>query len=176
MSVADAIGPVSAEATSLGPSPPAWRLHRRAIAMWTINALVRATVLFTVALTARAVLDPPGPVVVVVAVPMTVLVIADIGIAPTARYLLNRWEVGDDAVYSLSGWYVRRWRVTPLSRIQSVDVVTGPVPRLLGLATLRVVTASPSGDTRVRGLARDVADAAARDVFTAADLVPGDAT
>jgi hypothetical protein len=95
---------------------------------------------------------------------------------PTYRYLVHRWETTDDAVYALSGWISREWRIVPVSRIQSIDTVQGPLERALRLATIKILTASHEGAVKIEGLDRDVARAAVERLNEAARLVPGDAT
>jgi membrane protein YdbS with pleckstrin-like domain len=58
------------------------------------------------------------------------------------RFRIHRWEVTDEAVYTLSGWLVREWRIAPISRVQTVDTEHGPLQQLLRLATVTVTTAS----------------------------------
>ena len=71
---------------------------------------------------------------------------------PTWRYLVHRWETTDDAVYALEGWLTRKWQIIPISRIQSIDTETGPIQQLLGLATIKVTTASSEGTITIQGL------------------------
>ena len=40
---------------------------------------------------------------------------------PPLRFRIHRWEITDEAVYTLSGWLVREWRIAPISRVQTVD-------------------------------------------------------
>jgi membrane protein YdbS with pleckstrin-like domain len=71
---------------------------------------------------------------------------------------------------------VREWRVAPLSRVQTVDAVRGPIEQALGLATLRVTTASSSGAISIVGLDKDVAAELAERLTLVVERVPGDAT
>ena len=54
---------------------------------------------------------------------------------PPLLYRIHRWEITDEAVYTLSGWLVREWRIAPISRVQTVDTERGPLQQLLKLAT-----------------------------------------
>lgn len=92
-------------------------------------------------------------------------------IEPVGRYLVHRWEVTDEAVYTVSGVLEREWRLVPITRIQTVDTARGPLERMLGLATLRIRTASHAGSSDVPGLpAGTAADLASHLAETAAAL------
>ncbi len=60
--------------------------------------------------------------------------------------------------------------------IQTVDAVQGPIEQLLGLATLRVTTASSRGAIDIGGLDKDTAARVAEELTQIAQLIPGDAT
>jgi membrane protein YdbS with pleckstrin-like domain len=94
------------------------------------------------------------------------LVLPNVLIAPVWRYRVHRWEISADVVYTRSGWFNREWRLVPVSRIQTVDTKQGWLERSLGLATLKIDTASHAGSSRVEGLrvgdATDLADKLAR--------------
>ncbi|SDR84192.1 hypothetical protein SAMN04489812_0079 [Microlunatus soli] len=93
-------------------------------------------------------------------VPAAVLLAAGLVLALTAprvQYQVHRWETTDDAVYVRSGWLWREWRAAPLSRVQTVDLVRGPIQRGFGLATVTVTTASAKGAVKIEAL--DAAEA-----------------
>lgn len=104
------------------------------------------------------------------------LLIAKVVVEPWWRYRVHRWEITDRATYASSGWLVVEWRVAPTSRIQTVDAVRGPLEQLLGLATLRVTTASSYGAINIRGLDRRTAEEAAERLAIVAELTEGDGT
>jgi uncharacterized protein len=79
-------------------------------------------------------------------------------VAPLWRYRVHRWDLDGTAVYTRSGWLVQERRVAPLSRVQTVDTVRGPLERLIGLATVTVTTASSAGAVRIVALDTEVAD------------------
>jgi len=68
------------------------------------------------------------------------------------RFRIHRWEATEDAVYTSAGWLSQEWRVAPMSRIQTVDTVRGPLQQLLGLSTVTVTTASAAGPLQVKGI------------------------
>jgi membrane protein YdbS with pleckstrin-like domain len=89
---------------------------------------------------------------------------------------VHRWEVTDEAVYTLTGWLTRTWTLVPISRIQTVDVTRGVVQQLFGLATVVVLTASAQGTVRMPHLETDVARRVAEDLARRAELVRDEAT
>lgn len=156
--------------------PPQRRVSRRAIAWWTIQGVVAGLVMLG-ALTAAHLLFPSIrtwliPLWVIV----SVMTVVEVLVAPTWRYAVHRWETTSAAVYSASGWFVREWRVAPISRIQTVDTVAGPVQQLLGLASITVTTASAKGPVRIDGLDRETAAEMADHLTEIAQLSTGDAT
>ncbi|WP_240467358.1 PH domain-containing protein [Streptomyces salinarius] len=156
--------------------PPRNRVERRAIGWWTLRVLI-STVFTLGALGAVYWLWEEsrtwvGPVLVVTGA----LQLLTAAVMPGWRYHVHRWECTDHAVFELKGWLVREWRIVPVSRIQSVDMVRGPVQQLLGLATLRVVTASMEGQIKIGGLDAEVAAKAAAELTELTQRTPGDAT
>jgi uncharacterized protein len=95
---------------------------------------------------------------------------------PRLLYRIHRWEITDEAVYTLSGWLVREWRIAPISRVQTVDTEHGPLQQLLKLATVTVTTASARGPVKISGLAAEDAAEIARALTRSTQAVPGDAT
>ena len=106
----------------------------------------------------------------------TLALLVNVVVAPRWRYAVHRWETTDEAVYSLTGWYVREWRVAPLSRVQTIDAVRGPLEQAMGLATLKVTTASSSGAVSIVGLDHRLAEELAERLTTVTEQIPGDAT
>lgn len=65
-------------------------------------------------------------------------------------------ELADD-LYITRGIMFRRLTAVPYGRMQLVEVESGPVERALGLATVKLVTASASTDATIPGLRPDEA-------------------
>jgi membrane protein YdbS with pleckstrin-like domain len=129
-------------------------LERRIVLVWRI-ALVPALVPPALAL---------GLLVSVVPVPawavaLPAAVVAGLAIGPlqTLRWRRWSWRLTDRAVELRSGVITRRHVVVPHFRVQQIDVLEGPIERLLGLATLRVTTASASGSVELPGLTARIA-------------------
>ncbi len=69
-----------------------------------------------------------------------------------------RWSAGPAALELRHGVVIARRSAVPYHRIQQIDVVRGPIERLLGLATLTVRTAAATSDASLPGLAASNAD------------------
>ncbi|HET6706537.1 PH domain-containing protein [Amycolatopsis sp.] len=156
--------------------PPRHALDRRAIAWWrTQGALTFGPAVLVLAV--LGLLIPPaaawllGPAVVV-----AVLGALWCAVLPRWWFGLHRWEVTDTAVYVRSGFLWQEWRVAPLSRVQTVDTLRGPLQQRFGLATVTVTTASARGAVRLRGLDAQVAADVAERLTERTDATPGDAT
>jgi membrane protein YdbS with pleckstrin-like domain len=89
---------------------------------------------------------------------------------------VHRWEVTDEAVYVRTGALWQEWRIAPMSRIQTVDTVRGPLEQAFRLATVTVTTASAKGAVRIEGLDHEVAAELAQRLTRITGATPGDAT
>jgi len=156
--------------------PPQHRVERRAIAWWTLQSLAFAGPVLVGAVVGYAWWEAARPWLIVALVGAALLAVALVVVEPLWRYAVHRWEVTDEAVYARTGWLVREWRVAPISRIQTVDSVRGPVEQLMGLSTLRVTTASSRGAIDIGGLDKDVAGEVAEQLTAITQQTPGDAT
>lgn len=166
----------AADGRPLRLRPPQHRVDPRAVRWWVLRGLLSAG-LVTVVLGVVAWLWEPARVwLLPLVVAAALWTVARTLVEPRWRYAVHRWETTDHAVYALSGWFVREWRVAPLSRVQTVDAVRGPLEQALGLATLAVTTASSSGAVRIRGLDKDVAADLAERLTLVTEQIPGDAT
>jgi membrane protein YdbS with pleckstrin-like domain len=160
---------------------PAWQVSRGAIGLWTAEGVVAALVLAV----GTAVFLLLVPVSVGGLVPLlrwvlpigvVVYAVVAIGVRPRLRYRVHRWEVTDDAVYTLTGWLSRTWTLVPISRIQTVDVTRGVIQQMFGLASVAVLTASSQGTVRIPHLDADVAQRVADDLARRAAQVRDHAT
>lgn len=156
--------------------PPQHHVERRTVWWWTLQGVLFCVPLLAGALVAFLLWESARPWLVVPLAGALVLTVASVVVEPWWRLRVHRWEVTDEAVYALSGWWVREWRVAPISRIQTVDTVRGPLEQSLGLATLRVTTASSKGAIDIVGLDHTVAAAVAERLTEITQRTPGDAT
>jgi membrane protein YdbS with pleckstrin-like domain len=160
---------------------PAWQVSRGAIRLWVTEGVIE-TVVFALGTAAFLVFVPAsvgGPIPFLRwAVPVLVVVdaVVSIGVRPRLRYRVHRWEVTDEAVYTLTGWLSRTWTLVPIARIQTVDVTRGVMQQLFGLASVAVLTASSEGTVRVPHLEADVAQRVADDLARRAAQVRDQAT
>lgn len=156
--------------------PPRNRIEPRAIGWWTLRAAAGFLLVTGVGMTTLLSFPALRPWVLPVVVLLAVSCLVSLTVVPYWRYRVHRWEVTDEAVYTATGWFVREWRVAPMSRIQTVDTKRGPLEQWLGLATVTVATASSSGNIAIAGLDAAVADRVSRQLAATAGLTEGDAT
>lgn len=164
-------------AVALPLRPPAHQVSPRALRWWQLRAVAGLLALAGPQAVALAVLGSAAPgwltvTTVVTAVGGVVYAL----VVPPLRYRIHRWEVTPEAVYTLSGWLVREWRIAPISRVQTVDTQHGPLEQLLRLASVTVTTASARGPVTIRGLDQQAAAELARTLTATTQATPGDAT
>ncbi|SFJ66587.1 hypothetical protein SAMN04489731_12937 [Amycolatopsis regifaucium] len=156
--------------------PPRNALDRRVLGWWRSQGtlIFGAPVLVLVLL---GLLIPPArtwlltPAAVIAALGL-VWVIA----MPVWWFKVHRWEVTETAVYTRSGFFWQEWRVAPMSRIQTVDTLRGPLQQVFKLATVTVTTASARGAVKIRGLDHELAASLAEQLTETTQATPGDAT
>ncbi|NXY95021.1 PH domain-containing protein [Streptomyces sp. BR123] len=156
--------------------PPRNRVESRAIGWWTVQSSLFALplplvfgVLYLCIPPARTVF---GWLFLCTLVPGLLYMAA----MPVWRYRVHRWEMTEDAVYAASGWLWQRWRVVPLSRVQTVDTLRGPLQQMFGLSGITVTSASSAGAVKINGLDRRVATELVEHLTRSVQVVPGDAT
>ncbi|GEL17865.1 PH domain-containing protein [Pseudonocardia asaccharolytica] len=163
--------------TALPLRPPAHQVNPRAIRWWQLRAVVALILLTVPQLSALVVLADSAPGWLVGTTIATAVTVAGYAlIVPPILFRIHRWEVTDQAVYTLSGLLVREWRIAPISRVQTVDTEHGPLQQLLRLASVTVTTASARGPVKINGLAAADAAELARMLTETTQATPGDAT
>ena len=144
--------------------------------MWALGAAIPWLMLAVGQLIWFAV-DPRMPWLHAAAAVATVLGAAVfVIVVPLWRYRVHRWDIGQQAVYTRSGWLVQERRIAPISRVQTVDTYRGPLDRLFGLANVTVTTASSAGAVRIVALDSYVADRIAAQLTDIAAIGDQDAT
>ena len=157
--------------------PPAHQVSPRAIRWWQLRALATLVLVGGPQAVALAVLGDAAPGWLTATTIATAVVVVAYGVlVPPWLYRIHRWEVTPEAVYTLSGWLVREWRIAPISRVQTVDTQHGPIEQLLKLASVTVTTASARGPVKIRGLDQEAAAELARTLTETTQATPGDAT
>jgi uncharacterized protein len=137
--------------------PPRHQVDRRAITLWTAEAVATPGIAVLVLLVLAGAIEPARSALLVAAAAVAAAGVVYVLAMPRIRYRVHRWEVTDEAVYTKAGWLTHEWRVAPLSRVQTVDARRGPLQRTLGLASVRITTASAAGDVTIDGLDHEVA-------------------
>ena len=131
-----------------------------------MTALVAVAVGGALLLTSTAVIVLAGDVPALPVLGPMVVVVAAVGAFawwwPGVRYRHWRYRLGDDALELSFGPIVRTESVIPYFRVQHVDTSAGPIERKLGLANLKVHTASAATDAVLPGLAAADAEAIRR--------------
>ncbi|MFI5612812.1 PH domain-containing protein [Amycolatopsis sp. NPDC051903] len=153
--------------------PPRYPLDRRAIGWWRLQGVLWFAPLVAALVVLGALLVPW---LLVLGAAFAVLGAVWVLVLPVWWFRVHRWETTDTAVYARSGFFWQEWRVAPLSRVQTVDTLRGPLQQVFGLATVTVTTASARGAIKIRGLAADVAADVAEQLTEATQATPGDAT
>ncbi|WP_338675829.1 PH domain-containing protein [Streptomyces sp. SCSIO 30461] len=156
--------------------PPNNTLSERAIGWWRTQWLVAAFVPVAVLGVLAASIAPARTWLLVAAVAVAVIGVAGAVLFPGWWYRLHRWEVTGEAVYIRTGAFWQEWRIAPMSRIQTVDTVRGPLERAFGLSTVTVTTASSKGALRIEGLDHELAAELSAQLTRVTQATPGDAT
>ena len=80
------------------------------------------------------------------------------------RWLSTTYSVDDGGVHSRTGFVRRKETTVPLSRVQGLDTVAGPVQRLFGVVAVHVQTAGggAKGEIVLEAVGPEAVDAAAR--------------
>lgn len=156
--------------------PPHHPVDRRAVGWWATQLGLAVAAVVVPLLVLGALITParfwlwlPAALIGVPGLAATIAL-------PLLWFRHHRWEITDEAVYTRTGWFFTQWRVAPLSRVQTVDTIRGPLEQRFGVATLTVTTASSKGAVKVEGLAATVAADLAQELTRTVQASPGDAT
>ena len=158
-----------------GLREPRNQVSRRALGYWTASAAVGAVVVLgiEIGIAAMCGFGTGWWALIGVSAP---LLLARVLIMPRWRYRVHRWEVTEDALFTRTGWFSVRWRIAPISRIQTIDSERSLPERIFGLANVTATTASTAGHIKIRGLDRAAADELQAELSLATARIPGDAT
>ncbi|MGW4745756.1 PH domain-containing protein [Streptomyces sp. NPDC004288] len=156
--------------------PPRNAVDERAVTWWRARLLVTTAVPVTVLAVLGALIGPARTWLLLAAGTVAVLGLACTAFFPAWWFRVHRWEVTDEAVYVRTGALWQEWRIAPMSRIQTVDTVRGPLEQAFRLATVTVTTASSKGALRIEGLDHERAAELAERLTLITRATPGDAT
>ncbi|QIQ05342.1 PH domain-containing protein [Streptomyces liangshanensis] len=156
--------------------PPRNTLDPRAVAWWRTRVLLWTLVPVVPLAVPGALVAPARTWLLVPAAALAVLGVLGAAFLPVWWFRVHRWEVTDEAVYVRTGFFRQEWRIAPMSRIQTVDTVRGPLEQLFRLSTVIVTTASAKGAVHIAGLDHRPAAELAERLTRIAQATPGDAT
>ncbi|QHY94894.1 Bacterial membrane flanked domain protein [Streptomyces sp. S4.7] len=156
--------------------PPDNTLNERAVTWWRAQWLLLTLAPVAVLALLGALIAPARVWLLVPAAVLAVLGLACAVLMPIWWFRVHRWEVTDEAVYVRTGYFWQEWRIAPMSRIQTVDTVRGPLEQLFKLSTVIVTTASSKGAVRIEGLGHELAAELAERLTHITQATPGDAT
>ncbi|MEV0776092.1 PH domain-containing protein [Streptomyces sp. NPDC050433] len=156
--------------------PPRNTLNERAVTWWRAQWLLLTLAPVAVLAVLGALIAPARTWLLVPAAVLAVLGLACAVFIPSWWFRVHRWEVTDEAVYVRTGYFWQEWRIAPMSRIQTVDTVRGPLEQLFKLSTVIVTTASSKGAVRIAGLDHELAAELAEQLTHITRATPGDAT
>ncbi|MEV7564366.1 PH domain-containing protein [Streptomyces tanashiensis] len=156
--------------------PPRNAVDERAVPWWRVQLLVTTAVPVVVLGVLGALIGPARFWLLLAAGAVAALGLACTAFFPAWWFRVHRWEVTDEAVYVRTGALWQEWRIAPMSRIQTVDTVRGPLEQTFRLATVTVTTASSKGPIRIEGLDHALAAELAERLTALTRATPGDAT
>ncbi|MFE2293653.1 PH domain-containing protein [Streptomyces sp. NPDC059452] len=156
--------------------PPRNTLNERAVGWWRVQWLLMAAAHVLPLAVLGALIESARFWLLLSAAVLAVAGVAAAVLFPLWWFRTHRWEVTEDAVYVRTGYFWQEWRIAPMSRIQTVDTVRGPLEQLHRLATVTVTTASAKGAVRIAGLDHEVAAELAERLTRITRDTPGDAT
>lgn len=156
--------------------PPRNAVDGRAVPWWRVRLLVATAVPTAVLAALGAFIGPARTWLLAAAAAVAVLGLAATAFLPGWWFRVHRWEITEDAVYVRTGAFWQEWRIAPMSRIQTVDTVRGPLEQAFRLATVTVTTASARGALRIGGLDHELAAELAERLTAITRATPGDAT
>ncbi|MFF0447787.1 PH domain-containing protein [Streptomyces sp. NPDC004609] len=156
--------------------PPNHTLNERAVGWWRTQWLIGTVVVAGLPAVLGLFITPARSWLLITAAVLAALMLIGTALYPFWWFRVHRWEVTDDAVYVRTGAFWQEWRIAPMSRIQTVDTMRGPLERAFRLATVTVTTASSKGAIKIAGLDHEVAAELAARLTHITGATPGDAT
>jgi uncharacterized protein len=142
------IGGITTENRTLDP---------RVRTLWLMGSLVPVGALIVAAAIAGFGFRAPWIAAALAAAALCVAAVAGPWVA--AAWRRWRWATGADAIELHHGVVFHSASFVPYQRVQQIDVVSGPIERALGLASVVVRTAAATTDARIPGIAAADADA-----------------
>jgi uncharacterized protein len=130
---------------------PEWiRLPRQALTLWRLTGMIAIGVLAVVLLPVLLLLL--GPVALAAGALALLALAALVWRIAGRRFAAWGYAERESDFVVRRGVLIRRLSVVPYGRMQFVDVISGPVERRFGLATVYLHTAAAASDAQVPGL------------------------
>ncbi len=167
---------MSAAGAAIAASPEnPKKLDPRVIPIWRITALIRNGILLVAGIVGGTLLHFYQGLSLLIVVPvwllLILLLVLETGYLPRKRYEATSYRIGNEVFEFCSGLVWKTSVMIPISRIQHIDLLRGPLERHHGLATLSVHTAGTSNAfQRVSGLEASTAIAVRERIMAAANL------
>ncbi|RYD57801.1 MAG: hypothetical protein EOP60_03780 [Sphingomonadales bacterium] len=121
------------------------------------RAAIRSVLLFAAAVGLELFVDWPFPGIVLV--PALAFAIWMVGVVPPRRWKHMGYAYTGRELHVASGFLFRSHTVVPVSRVQHIDIVQGPVERFFSLSTLVLNTAGSDASAVVLpGITRETAE------------------
>lgn len=121
------------------------------------RAAIRSALVLAGAVAAELFVDWPFPGIILV--PALAIAVWMLGVAPPRRWKHMGYAYTGRELHVASGFLFRAHTIVPVSRVQHIDIVQGPVERLFGLSTLVLNTAgSDASAVALPGVTREVAE------------------
>jgi len=133
-------------------------LDRRVVVYWLITGIFGfgflSALLFGAGLIFREKLPEDPSSVLIAAGVLAAVFLAWTLAAPSLAYARWRFSITEELLLARYGIIFHEEKAIPISRMQHVDLMRGPIERLFGLATLVVFTAGTEGASfRLPGIA-----------------------
>lgn len=87
---------------------------------------------------------------------LTVLLLVYAVASPLVRYARYRYAIDEEAIRVREGFLWIHYSIVPIERLHKIELSQGPVARIFGLYTVKVVTAG--GEADIRFLEEEVAN------------------
>jgi uncharacterized protein len=125
-------------------------LDPRVRTVWLLGEALPFALLGLIGGTVVAIAGIPGLGAALAA--MMLSVASAVALMVSARYRRWRWAAQPDSLELRHGVIRRTESSVPFRRLQQIDIVQGPIERMLGIATFVLRTAAATSDGRIPGI------------------------
>jgi len=165
----------AAEAPNAASVEEPQKLDPRVVRIWSIAALIRNGILLVAGLVGGTLLHLYASLSLLIVIPiwllLLLLLVLEAGYLPRRRYEATSYRIGNDVFEFCTGLVWTASVMIPISRIQHIDLLRGPLERHHGLASLNIHTAGTSNASqKVSGLEAGTAIAVRERIMGQANL------